>query len=221
MGRSQGIKAIETRYKGYRFRSRLEARWAVWLDTMQIRYVYETEGFVLSDGTRYLPDFWLPFPGGDPHPTGLPPEQGYWLEIKPKALEMEEEKKAALLVEETHHAAIALAGDPWPGEFGVYHFRDGRVNRLIPIVCALCNQTDVQDIVEWRDVWGWKRSLMTCLNCDGGVPKCMVTQSAYMLGYGFFRILSPFGFEMPDFKQMRSAFAAARSARFEHGETPS
>ena len=39
------IKAIETVYNGYRFRSRLEARWAVFFDAMQIRYEYEPEGF--------------------------------------------------------------------------------------------------------------------------------------------------------------------------------
>lgn len=54
------IKAIETHYNGYRFRSRLEARWAVFFDTARIRYTYETEGFVLSNGITYLPDFYLP-----------------------------------------------------------------------------------------------------------------------------------------------------------------
>ena len=54
------IKAIETYYKGYRFRSRLEARWAVFFDAAGIKYEYEPEGFVMSDGTKYLPDFYLP-----------------------------------------------------------------------------------------------------------------------------------------------------------------
>lgn len=54
------IKPIETSYKGYRFRSRLEARWAVFFDALGIKYEYEPEGFQLSDGTLYLPDFWLP-----------------------------------------------------------------------------------------------------------------------------------------------------------------
>jgi hypothetical protein len=31
---STEIKAIETSYKGYRFRSRLEARWAVFFDAL-------------------------------------------------------------------------------------------------------------------------------------------------------------------------------------------
>lgn len=59
------IKAIETSYKGYRFRSRLEARWAVFFDALKIKWEYEQEGFKLSDNTSYLPDFYLPtFEGG-------------------------------------------------------------------------------------------------------------------------------------------------------------
>lgn len=54
------IKAIETYYKGYRFRSRLEARWAVFFDAAGIKYEYEPEGFDL-DGVWYLPDFYLPW----------------------------------------------------------------------------------------------------------------------------------------------------------------
>lgn len=53
------IKPIETEYKGYKFRSRLEARWAVFFDSMGIEWEYETEGYVLKDGTKYLPDFLL------------------------------------------------------------------------------------------------------------------------------------------------------------------
>lgn len=53
------IKAIETRYKGYRFRSRLEARWAVFFDALGLKWYYEPEGFICADGTHYLPDFFL------------------------------------------------------------------------------------------------------------------------------------------------------------------
>ena len=51
------IKPIETIYHGYRFRSRLEARWAVFLDSLGVKYEYEPEGFKLPDGSMYLPDF--------------------------------------------------------------------------------------------------------------------------------------------------------------------
>lgn len=56
---SNYVKPIETLYNGYRFRSRLEARWAVFFDEAGIKYQYETQGF--TDGEeKYLPDFYLP-----------------------------------------------------------------------------------------------------------------------------------------------------------------
>ena len=54
------IKPIETRYHGYRFRSRLEARWAVFFDELRIPWEYELEGFDVGNGLQYLPDFFLP-----------------------------------------------------------------------------------------------------------------------------------------------------------------
>jgi hypothetical protein len=65
------IQAIETRYKGYRFRSRLEARWAVFFEALGLQWEYEKEGFVLPTTKRwYLPDFYI---------AGLG-----WFEIKPR-----------------------------------------------------------------------------------------------------------------------------------------
>lgn len=61
------IQAIETRYAGCVFRSRLEARWAVFFDELGIEWEYEPQGFNLpwrltfAEGViRYLPDFYLP-----------------------------------------------------------------------------------------------------------------------------------------------------------------
>ena len=76
------IKAIETHYNGYKFRSRLEARWAVFFDEAGIEYQYEPEGFTNGEDC-YLPDFYLP-----EHNTYVevkPPREGYEQEIQ-KAL---------------------------------------------------------------------------------------------------------------------------------------
>lgn len=64
------IKPIETKYGGYRFRSRLEARWAVFFDKIGLDWVYEPEGFVVPGYGWYLPDFHLN-------------DIGLWVEIKP------------------------------------------------------------------------------------------------------------------------------------------
>jgi hypothetical protein len=73
------IKAIETRYAGCRFRSRLEARWAVFFDRLGLAWQYEPEGFEAkpyedTPPFRYLPDFyltdtetWVEVKGSDDH----------------------------------------------------------------------------------------------------------------------------------------------------------
>ena len=57
------ITPIETYYNGCKFRSRLEARWAVYFDLCGIDWEYETEGYeiTLENGhtVKYLPDFVL------------------------------------------------------------------------------------------------------------------------------------------------------------------
>jgi hypothetical protein len=62
------IAAVETTYAGHRFRSRLEARWAVFFDAYGVKWLYEPQGYDVG-GTWYLPDFWLP-------------DLGSWVEVK-------------------------------------------------------------------------------------------------------------------------------------------
>lgn len=115
------IKAIETQYKGYRFRSRLEARWAVCLDTLGADWQYEPEGFVL-DQRPYLPDFFVRAKGiyAKPYPQGVPSVSGLYLEIKPVRLTSEEEKLCSLLALHTGHCVYAAAGNLGMGEFIAY-----------------------------------------------------------------------------------------------------
>ncbi len=62
---------IPTEYSGIQFRSRLEARWAVFFDALGLKWQYEPEGYQLPSGW-YLPDFLLPNMCG-----------GTFIEIKP------------------------------------------------------------------------------------------------------------------------------------------
>ena len=65
------IQAIETHYAGHRFRSRLEARWAVFMNHLNVPWEYEPQGYLVN-GAPYLPDF-LVWPNTD---------HAFWLEIK-------------------------------------------------------------------------------------------------------------------------------------------
>lgn len=62
------MKAIETTYAGRRFRSRLEARWAVTFDGLGWGWEYEVEGYATSQGP-YLPDFVVTGPLADATPV--------------------------------------------------------------------------------------------------------------------------------------------------------
>lgn len=55
--------AIQTHYAGHKFRSRLEARWAVFFDALETPWQYEPEGYMVGwpgHQRPYLPDFYLP-----------------------------------------------------------------------------------------------------------------------------------------------------------------
>jgi hypothetical protein len=92
------LKAIETIYKDYRFRSRLEARWAVYFDSLGVEWEYEKEGFDLG-GVWYLPDFWLK-------------TVNMWAEVKPGAFHGEEIEKCKLLVRQSGYGCLLLDGMP-------------------------------------------------------------------------------------------------------------
>lgn len=65
-----------TWYNNYYFRSKLEAKWAVFFDRLKIKWVYEPEPFTCADGSQYTPDFFLP-------EVYLRDSLGVYLEIKP------------------------------------------------------------------------------------------------------------------------------------------
>jgi hypothetical protein len=100
-------RAISTRYKGCLFRSRNEARWAVFFKTLGIAWTYEPEGFHISNYTGYLPDFYIE------------PWQS-WVEIKSKAPTCEERTKCRSLCDITEKFVILLAGEPYPARYQAF-----------------------------------------------------------------------------------------------------
>lgn len=91
---------IQTTYNGQRFRSRLEARWAMFFTLIGAKYYYEFEAFNLPHGP-YLPDFWLPDVRG-----------GLWVEIKPVSPSEHESALANDLCEATKKDVAIAFGTP-------------------------------------------------------------------------------------------------------------
>lgn len=90
------LQAIETRYDGHRFRSRLEARWATVFTSLGVPYEYEKEGYKLPSG-YYLPDFWLP-------------NERIWFEVKGEEATDEECRKCFHLADQTGYAVVLANG---------------------------------------------------------------------------------------------------------------
>lgn len=194
------LHAIETHYKGYRFRSRLEARWAVFFDALGVQYEYEKEGYDL-DGVWYLPDFWLP-------------EQQCWVEIKGDEMSPDEEEKASRLARATNARVYLFPGGlkfeedgeimphAWMFEAGI-----GTINApgYCWCECPVCHELGIH----WADPDTGDGSLMH--------PKCLASH-VYKFPRG---VTPPKIFEHMDATpRLFAAYKAARSARFEHGETP-
>lgn len=94
--------AIETSYQGYRFRSRIEARWAVFFDHFRLNWSYEPQGYKLPSG-MYLPDFELNVPQwGIDFPL--------WVEIKATRPRLHELALALELSEATDRGVLVIHG---------------------------------------------------------------------------------------------------------------
>jgi hypothetical protein len=95
-------RALETSFAGRRFRSRLEARWAVFYTAIGVPWVYEPEGFELTDANGtvvYLPDFFLR-------------QLDAYIEIKPDVPTAHEQRKADLLSTATQKNVYIFSGQP-------------------------------------------------------------------------------------------------------------
>lgn len=203
------IKPIETRYKGYRFRSRLEARWAVFFDDMRFSWEYEPEGFVLNDGTHYLPDFRVKTPQG----------KDIWYEIKRGGV-FEDAKFSVFCNSHPDHSSFRgalLSGDP------IEHFAPKRlpwssyiIENMVCPRCGFINQPTHCDFsADSEEYFG-------CEPCDFETPSRGDEE------HGIFNmpvqphkglVLIPKGLYAKFVKErVNVAARKARSARFEHGE---
>lgn len=112
---SVDIRPLETTYRGIRFRSRTEAKWAVFYDAAGIHFDHEPQGWSLN-GEPYLPDFWLP-------------AQRVWVECKGTPPTAQEQHLASLLAQGTGN--------------NVYIFHGGLVENLEGLSdSALCFMPD-------------------------------------------------------------------------------
>lgn len=187
------IKAIETSYRGFRFRSRLEARWAVFFDAMKWAWRYEPQGYEFG-GETYLPDFWVPQLSG-------------WIEVK-GALDVNG-------MERLISAAMALPTSPDGGE----------VARRRPVLPKLLILGEIPDpsrrwahmhlgvdanrAPTWRYSWLCPSGAIALADWNYAEQAPDPSMAAWFGGCHAPWIRRD--------ESIAAAYAAARSARFEHG----
>lgn len=221
------IKPIETHYNGYRFRSRLEARWAVFFDAAGIKYEYEPEGFELKSGRKYLPDFWLL-------------EFQIYVEIKPSLDPTDPSRREQYDAQEelcgefrndTGKAILLYRGNPWDDIWGLLFafFEDKKGLRDVSDYDArfadvsLHSRNSTLPILMVGDISLYS---IVCVNNAFADNKKVVNARKIMEYYPEYTAVAtlsamtePTNFYFPDI--WNKAKKKAKQARFKYGEMPS
>lgn len=179
------LQAIETEYKGYLMRSRLEARWAVFFDAFGIKWAYEDEGYKLPSG-YYLPDFVFI-------------DLDIIIEIKPKYPTEEEIQKCRELAR--FRNVIIIYGRPWPDEYKIMKFEnhDGYIDVLDGYIFAEGRRCPFGKLFITSDDQGFSR---LCNISKRGVCESFDTNNCCER------------FPIPDSTKIKTAYMFARRERF-------
>lgn len=204
---TSSIKPINTRYAGHLFRSRLEARWAVFFDHLGIKWDYEPEGFVLPDGTHYLPDFLIHTPQGERR----------WVEIKPSHIK-DDPKFTAFA-----KAIFEPDGDPtgraYPALASGSPYEWLRAGNTFCPRCGMPHEGNLEDC-------GGEFELL-CYPCDwetpgggGHSPEATGVSGITWQPHKGYLMLTPQAMKQWD-RRIYTAAVVAQEARFEHGRSGS
>lgn len=204
------LKAIETSYAGCRFRSRLEARWAVFFDSLGIIWEYEPQGYTVGpDATPYLPDFWFP-------------EMKLWAEVKGQldqlgletliwaagaaGLALEPNGEKALGLWPWHKRMLVLGSIPSPGDLRLHT----RLDVLADVLVVR------QRVFFWPGSDGW-----LTVQVASSRPLNHFVAGEVMEPGDLTQFVDGVscGFPLDPHPRVTEAYRAARSARFEHGES--
>lgn len=189
----QKIEAVQTFYRGTYYRSRLEARWAVFFDVLGISHEYEPEKFQLSSG-RYIPDFELVVPVCGEY------MQRTYFEVKgqspsgEEAARFEEFCKLHVFIKDSCYRAFLAHGGL--REYGLREWMDMGPEKWLQ--CPFCGG------FMWR-LASDKYPMFEHFSCAARLPYLRAAQ------------IKEFDFELrvPDSPTIRIALNTAVSARFE------
>jgi hypothetical protein len=204
------IKAIETQYKGYIFRSRLETRWAVFFDEIGLTWEYEPEGFDLGNAGWYLPDFRV----------GARFDNIFYVEVKPENTQVDDKFNAFKEAMNETATCVLVSGDP------MHFFQDGYIKNinmeLLGFMCHGCGLILNGKCWDKHPSRGYE---WYCHNCDihfdtGDSTFSVFNKSVHIRHHKGFMIIDSHSETDEANKPIEIAYKKARSVRFEHGKAP-
>ncbi len=156
------MQSIQTFYNGTYYRSRLEARWAVFFDEMKIPFEYEPKAFKLKDKYTYIPDFCLLSSSPDTVPTQVDPHSPHqpvavWIEVKPKNPTNKEAWKVETLSRQLPETEvfffIGQPTKPFASGHGILKFLNGEVHPLKQgmVQCPKCGYIGISTATQITD----------------------------------------------------------------------
>lgn len=166
------MKAKKTVYNGYEFRSKLEAKWAVFFDLCGIKYDYEPEAFICFDGSQYTPDFYL-------HDVKLRSDfvNGVYVEIKPQGYN-DSDHKYQERISSAVDTLIVLVGDPVYStdqtENPNYQYSPIWDNGMVLLYCDNCNEYKFDYGVSSK----YRCNKCNCCMSDGGMYNSKIRSNA-------------------------------------------
>lgn len=198
----RGPKAIQTNWAGCTFRSRAEARVAVFLQQLGLRWQYEPQGFMVGAPPKrpYLPDFYVS-------------DIGLWLEIKPRNADRAgRDIEAEMGLWQDFAAEVATEWDHDKAAMWVGDIPDpALVDREGPPRANSWYDDGIVILGDWHYAW--------CACPTGQHFDIQPLARGGLIECGCPRI-SDGRFRSGNYPLILSAYSAARTARFEHGEKP-
>lgn len=195
----EGIRAIDTQYKGFLFRSRLEARWAVYFDALGLRWTYEEQGYTLENGDWYLPDFFLT-------------DAGMWAEVKSGPFPSDAISKVKLLCHGTRTDVVMLDGIPNTQNYWGFHYHEEYKMWDVQTRQPLGTPVPMVSVMGFlfqgpQEFWGGQKYVYQCRELKG--PQRRGVWPTHLIGC------------LCSQCDTNGAVQQARSARFEHGQVGS
>jgi len=216
------IKAIETHWKGYRFRSRLEARWAVFFEELGWKWKYEHQGYNIGweQPAKWLPDFEVQIPqsfGMNVHA---------YVEVKGNPKFLSDGEFANTLdfgggppgfCDSKRHLWCG-SQELWAGQYKPVLFlgdipQNSNGTLFIPMLCHSKGVHAIWVAVTSSGIETIPAQMLYEMNFQGGQTVSNITS-----GLGCFQpkiVSTTLGF-----MEVVAALNKAKSARFEHGESP-